>query len=276
MTQSALRIFLKSKTRHSSAWRRTLRRGWWRRWWRTIDGAGIAGRIAGAAGEGEAHSGNSPAGGRTVPSRRLPNTIDREIRAGSVADVGGVALFGGSRRDAGGVRTGPDASHAFAATGGFPRGCGSNREAWGEKPGRGRGAGRRVPRRSRAIHGAGGGSDGPGSTHEIGEAAGGENAGGGMRAWRKRRGTASGGRGASADDWETARSGIRKGRRGRCGGVRGGRLNAAENGDRQAGDVRGRKKSDRARGRQCAGDFGEDDDGLGIGGYAGVATAEER
>src|SRR6266404_7908566 len=78
----------------------------------------------------------------------------------------------------------------------FPRGRGSNREARREKPGRGRGAARRVPRRSRAIHGAGGGSDEPGSTHEIGQAAGGENAGGGMRAWRKRRGTASGGRGA--------------------------------------------------------------------------------
>src|SRR6267143_124530 len=232
MTQSALRIFLKSKTRHSSAWRRTLRRGWWSRWWRTIDGASIAGRIAGAAGEGEAHSGNSPAGGRPVPSRRLPNTIDREIRAGSIADLGGVALFGRARRDAGGVRTGADASHAFAATGGFPRGCGGNREARREKPGRGRGAARCVPRRSRAIHGAGGGSDELGSTHEIGEGAGGENSGGGMWAWRKRRRTASGGSGAGADDWERARSGIRKGRGGRLGGVRGGGLDAVENGDR--------------------------------------------
>src|SRR5258708_6284217 len=238
-------------------------------------GAGIAGRIDEATGAGETRSGNSSAGGGAVPSRRLQKAIDREIRAGSVADLGGVEVFGGARRDAGGVRTGADASHAFAAAGGFPRGCGSDREARGEKPGRGGGAARRVSRRSSAIHSASGGSDGAGSTDETGQAAGGKSAGGGMRAWRKRRGTASGGRGAGAGDRERAGGGVRKRRGGRSGGVCGCGSNAPENGNRQAGDVRGGEKSDRARGRERAGDFREDDDGLGIGGPAGLAPAEK-
>ncbi len=34
---------------------------------------------------------------RAVPSRRLPNSIDREICDRSIADLGGVAVFGGAR-----------------------------------------------------------------------------------------------------------------------------------------------------------------------------------
>jgi len=46
-----------------------------------LHGAAIARRIAGTIGEGETHSGDSAAGRRAVPSRCLPDTIDREIRA---------------------------------------------------------------------------------------------------------------------------------------------------------------------------------------------------
>ncbi len=52
-------------------------------------------------------------------------------------------------------------------------------------------------------------------------------------------------------------------------------FDAAENGNRQAGNVCGGKKADSPGRRQRAGCFGKDDDGLGTGGPAGVAAGEE-
>src|SRR5439155_332465 len=105
--------------------------------------------------------------------------------------------------------------------------------------------------------------------------AGGEGACRGMRAWRQYRGTASGGSGAGSSDWEGTRSRVRKGRGGRLGRIRGGGPYVFENGDRQAGNVCGGQENYRASGCDRAGDFREDDDGLGIGGSAGIAAAED-
>jgi DNA polymerase III, delta subunit len=72
-----------------------------------------------------------------------------------------------------------------------------------------------------------------------------------------------------------AGSGIRKGGGGGLGGICGRGFDAAENGDRQTGHVRRGEKSDCTSGRQRAGHFREDDNSLGIGGFAGIAAAEK-
>src|SRR5579859_6473319 len=109
----------------------------------------------------------------------------------------------------------------------------------------------------------------------MGEAAGGEGTGGGVRAGRKLKRTPSRSRGARSRDGPGERRRIRAGSGGGSGGVCGRGLDAAEDRNRKAGDLRSGEKTDSTRRCDLAGRFGKDDDRVGTGGHAGVAAREE-